>query len=218
MKQESLVSISEASHILGVSGAALRQWTDAGEIKACITPGGHRRYSKADLQKFMGSHRKTLGIKDLVVELENTPQLHREIARTFLNTTSRYNKLNQESQERLASLGRHLLSLIIKYITEPSQHNETIKLAHDVGYNSGETLAKPRLPFTNSVEAFILHRDPIMSATTHLVMKRRTFTGYIVEAIPRVAHIMDEALVSLVAAHQHYQNSFQNESKGGAPA
>ena len=84
--EEPLVSISEASHLLGVSEAALRQWTDEGKIKAFITPGGHRRYSRVELKKITGSHMKMLGIKDLVFELEDTTQTHRELARTSLNT------------------------------------------------------------------------------------------------------------------------------------
>ncbi len=215
MVQESLVSINEASRILGVSEAALRQWTDEGKIKAFVTPGGHRRYSKAELKKFMSSHQKTLGIKDLVVELEDTVQLHREIARAHLNTNSWQNKLSQESQEYLADLGRRFLNLIIRYITEPSKREETFRLARDVGHSYGETLAKLGLPLTDSVEAFIRHRDPIMKATTHLMRKREAFTGRVVESIPLVAHVMDEALVSLVAAHQQYRNMFQSESEGG---
>ena len=215
MVQESLVSIGEASEILGVSEAALRQWTDEGKIKAFITPGGHRRYSRTELKKFMGSHAKMLGIKDLVVELEDTVQLHREIARAHLNTSSWYNKLSQESQEHLAELGRCFLNLIIRYITKPSKREETLKLARDVGHSYGETLAKLGLPLTDSVEAFVLHRDPIINTATHLVRKREAFSGRVMGAIPLVAHVMDEALVSLVAAHQQYRNMFQSESKGG---
>lgn len=216
MAQESLVSISEASHFLGVSEAALRQWTDEGKIPAFITPGGHRRYSRAELKKFISSHQKVLGIKDLVIELEDTVRLHREIAKTSLDTTSWYNKLSDESKAQLADLGRRLLKLIIRYITEPSKREETIKLATDVGQGFGGTLAKLGLPLTDSVEAFILHRDPIMNATTHLMRKREAVTGRVVEAIPLVARVMDEALVSLVSAHQQYQVSLQGESKGGA--
>ncbi len=218
MDQESLVSISEASHILGVSEAALRQWTDEGKIKAFITPGGHRRYSKADLKKFMGSHQRALGIKDLVVELEDTVQAHREISRTSLNTTLRYKQLSAESQEHFADLSRRFLNLIIRYVAEPSKREETIKLARDTGHSFGETLAKLGLPLTDSVESFILHRDPIMNATTHLMRKKEAVTGRVVDAIPLIAHVMDQALVSLVAAHQQYQNLSQSESKGGAPA
>lgn len=214
MDQQPLVTISEASQILGVSEAALRQWTDEGKIRAFITPGGHRRYAKAELKRFMGSHHRVLGIKDLVIELENTTNLLGEVARTSPSTTVWYNKLSKDSQEDLARLGRSLLNLIVRYVTEPAKREETIKLARDVGHDFGETLAKSGLPLINSVEAFILNRYPIMNAATHLLQKREAFTRRVVEAIPLVAQVMDEALVSLVEAHQQYRNGIQSESKG----
>ena len=215
MVQELLISISEASQILGVSEAALRQWTDEGKIKAFITPGGHRRYSKTELKRFVTSQQKRLNIKDLVVELEDTTRLHREIAQTSFQTTPWYNKLNAESQEHLADLGRRLLHLIVRYIAEPSKREEITKLARDVGHDHGETLAKLDLPLTDSVEAFILHRNSIMNATVHLVRKREALSGRVVQAIPLVTHIVDEALVTLVAAHQEYRNQVGNDSEGG---
>ncbi|MGB2584193.1 MAG: helix-turn-helix domain-containing protein, partial [Dehalococcoidia bacterium] len=208
------VTISEASQILGVSEAALRQWTDEGKIRAFITPGGHRRYAKAELKRFMGSHHRVLGIKDLVIELENTTNLLGEVARTSPSTTVWYNKLSRDSQEDLARLGRSLLNLIVRYVTEPAKREETVELARDVGRGFGETLAKSGLPLINSVEAFILNRYPIMNAATHLLQKREAFTRRVVEAIPLVAQVMDEALVSLVEAHQQYRNGIQSESKG----
>lgn len=41
------MSIHEASTLMGVSSATLRRWSDAGEIRAFTTPGGHRRFSRA---------------------------------------------------------------------------------------------------------------------------------------------------------------------------
>ncbi len=215
MDQESLISISKASHMLGVSEAALRQWTDEGKLRAFITPGGHRRYLKADLKKLMSQHTRILGVKDLVIELEDTARLHREIGQASLENTSWFNKLNQESQERLADIGRRLLNLIVKYIAEPSKREETIKLVRDVGYDHGKALADLGLPLVDSVEAFILHRNPIMNATAHLVRRKEAFTGRIVEAIPLVAHVMDEALVALVAAHQQCHDGAQEGDTTG---
>jgi len=215
LEQEALLNISEASRILGVSEAALRQWTDEGKIKAFVTPGGHRRYSRAHLKKFISSHPRMLGIKDLVSEIEETVELHREIGRESLSRAPWYNKLSQESQEHLANLGRRILSLIIKYITEPSKREETAQLVRDVGHDFGETLAKLGLPLTEAVEAFLMHRDPVMNAATHLMRKKEAFTGRVVEAIPLVAHVMDEALVALVAAHQQYRNGIQSKPQGG---
>jgi len=210
LEQEVFLNISEASRILGVSEAALRQWTDEGKIKAFVTPGGHRRYSRADLRKFMSAHLRMLGVKDLVSEIEETVELHREIARKSLSSASWYHKLSQESQDHFADLGRRLLSLIVKYITEPSKREETIHLARQVGRDMGETLAIHKLPLTDSVEAFLMHREPVVNASTSLLKRRDAFTGRVVDAIPLAINVIDETLVSLVAAHQQYRNGMNS--------
>jgi hypothetical protein len=151
-------------------------------------------------------------VKDLVVELEDTAQLYQKIARTFLSTTSWYSNLSEESQERLTYLGLHLLNLTTEYITNPSKREDTIELARDVGNGFGETLASLGLPLTESLETFILHRNPIMNATTRLIKKKEAFIERGVEATPLVAQVMDVALVALVAAHQQYPGLYQNES------
>ena len=162
----------------------------------------------------MGPHQKMLGIKDLVTELEDVAPILREVARTFLQSSPWYNKLDNESQEYLASLGRRLLNLIIQCVTEPSKQEETMKAVRDVGFSFGETMAKLGLPLTDSVQAFIQHRDPIMSVTTSLMKRREGFNHRIVDAIPVVNHALDEALASLVAAHQQHKNSSQQPKPG----
>ena len=47
-----LLSIRQASRLLGVSEVTLRQWTSEGRIRAFITPGGHRRYDEAEIRRF----------------------------------------------------------------------------------------------------------------------------------------------------------------------
>ena len=209
-----MLSISEASQLIGVSEGALRQWTDEGKIRAFVTPGGHRRYSGVELKKFMKGDPKIFGVKDLAAELEETARMHREIAQASLKKMAWFDRLDERTAEHLADLGRQMLSLIIKFITEPSQREKTVRLIKDVGHDHGETLAKLELPLSYSIEAFLLHRDPIMNVATHLIKKREAFAGRIVEAVPMVAHIMDEALVALVIAHQQFRKGIQANNGG----
>jgi excisionase family DNA binding protein len=206
-----LISIHEASQMLGVSEVALRQWTDEGKIKAFITPGGHRRYSRSELKKLVTTQSKALGIKDLVIKLEDSVEEHREISREAVE----HNKMSGESHEQLAQQGRLLLNLIIKYITEPSRRKETIEEVRAVGREHGVMLADLGLPLSDSVEAFLVHRAPIISVATEMIKKKAGFTGRVVEAIPLCTRVMDEALVSLVAAHQEQYKKFSNELGGG---
>ncbi len=46
---------SQAALYLGVSLATIRRWTDAGHIACYRTPGGQRRFSRAQLDNFITS-------------------------------------------------------------------------------------------------------------------------------------------------------------------
>ncbi len=214
MTEEPLVTISEASRVLGVSNATLRQWTDLGRIKAFVTPGGHRRYARADLKKLTSTQPRPLGVKDLVASLEGTAEAHRQIGRKSFAGTSWYRRLSAASQRQMADQGRRLLHLIESYIQEPSKREKTVELAREVGGEIGTTLAGLGLALTESVEAFMLHREPIIEATTQLARQKAPLNRRFVEATVLVHHVIDEALVALVAAHQQYR---ENNPKGGIP-
>lgn len=205
LREPGLISISEASRMLGVSEATLRQWTDEGKIGAFITPGGHRRYNKAELRGFIGKQQRVHGIKDLVAKIEGVPSLQRELAHTHFSTTSWYNKLDSESQRHLAESGKQLLHLVIRYITEPLKRTEIEELARNVGSDFGEQVAKLGLSLTESVEAFTLHRNPVVNAATDLMKRREALNERAVEALPLVTHIMDETLIALAAAYQRHR-------------
>jgi excisionase family DNA binding protein len=46
---------SQAARYLGVSLATVRRWTDAGHISCYRTPGGQRRFSRDQLDRFITS-------------------------------------------------------------------------------------------------------------------------------------------------------------------
>jgi putative resolvase len=48
-----MLSINEASKLLGVTKRTLRNWEKKGKISPYRTPGGHRRYDKEELLKVM---------------------------------------------------------------------------------------------------------------------------------------------------------------------
>jgi excisionase family DNA binding protein len=46
---------SQAARYLGVSLATIRRWTDAGHVSCYRTPGGQRRFSRDQLDRFITS-------------------------------------------------------------------------------------------------------------------------------------------------------------------
>src|SRR5262245_26001770 len=47
------LTLGQAARFLGVAQSTIRKWTDQQRVPAFKTPGGHRRYRRVDLQRFL---------------------------------------------------------------------------------------------------------------------------------------------------------------------
>jgi excisionase family DNA binding protein len=47
------LTLGQAARFLGVAQSTLRKWSDQGRVPAFYTPGGHRRYRRTDLERFL---------------------------------------------------------------------------------------------------------------------------------------------------------------------
>src|SRR4030042_4695205 len=168
MSQEALVGISEACQILRVSETALRQWTDEGKIKAFVTPGGHRRYSEAELRRLLSSQRQVHGLKDLVKQIKEASPVQPETARQYIQSTSWYNRLDNEAQRKVAQRGHLMVGLIIKHISDPRDPS-ALEQARQIGKDYGKDLARLGFSLSDALEAFLLHGAPVLNAVTEFM-------------------------------------------------
>jgi len=199
LKDDSLLTIGEASRMLGVSEPALRQWTDEGKVKAFVTPGGHRRYQKTELKKFFSGAHQTGSVKYLAAQLEATAPAHRLIDEAFFRSHTGPSGLGDGPQHRFASLGRQLLTLLTQCVTRPGKPEETIAAAKDIGRELGELTQALDIPLVESIRDFVRHREPLLQAIFELRKKGEASERQLAEAVPLVIRAMDEALVALVA-------------------
>src|SRR5438046_991816 len=47
------MTLGQAAKYLGVAQSTIRKWSDVGRVPAFYTPGGHRRFRRADLDAFL---------------------------------------------------------------------------------------------------------------------------------------------------------------------
>lgn len=198
MNKGLLLTISEASSILGVSEATLRQWTDNSKVKAFVTPGGHRRYSRAELAKLTGTRR--YGIKELVQKMEASQ--HLQIGRERFARAPWYKKLGVKSRRKLGEFGREILNLAIIYISRRRQRSETSQQAKKLGGDLGKYLAESGLSLTNSLEVFLLYRAPVADIVLEVAKGGGVLSQGVVDIMPEVNRLLDDILLSLVSAYQ----------------
>lgn len=183
----------------------MRRWTDEGRLRAFVTPGGHRRYSAHELRRFTKAHQAMRGMGSIADHLEHTSVDHQRTAQAYVDSALPNGPLSKESREHLARCGRELLDLVIQYVSRPSKRPETICFVRQVGHDFGETLASLGFPLVDSVEAFIKHRNLLLEAATQFATKGHVPSERAMTTVPLVTRVVDEALVTLVAAHQSYR-------------
>ena len=55
------LTTTDVARQLHVSVASVHRWTNAGYLRCITTPGGHRRYSQADVNDFMSARTSSDG-------------------------------------------------------------------------------------------------------------------------------------------------------------
>jgi len=208
------LGVSKASELLGISETTLRRWTDEGRIRVFVTPGGHRRYSVHELRQFMHARRAVQGMSSVASHLEDTVPIHRSTAQMDICSTLPNAHVPRESQERLARCGRELLNLVIQYMIHPRRREETMHLVRKVGQEHGRTLASLGFPLVDSLEAFTKHRNLLVEAAVKFARNGHLPSGRAISAVPLVTRVLDEALISLVAAHQSYRSAAPGRKSG----
>ncbi|MFA5055659.1 MAG: helix-turn-helix domain-containing protein [Dehalococcoidia bacterium] len=202
---QSLLTIGQACKLLGVSEATLRNWTDEGRIKAFVTPGGHRRYVESELRAFIAAQSRVFTNKDMLAQMGSEPLHKIQQARERMAETHWYGGLSDESKARLRGLGGAVYGLAVEYLTDKKGREETMRSAREVGRQFGEYLADINVSLTDAIEAFILHRSPLIQVASDIVKREGVLRGQAADAVPLVTQITDEFLLSLVEAHQSRQ-------------
>jgi excisionase family DNA binding protein len=80
------LTLGQAAKYLGVAQSTIRKWSDQGRVPAFYTPGGHRRYRRPDLDRFLdrsGPGGPPAGESPVVLIVDDDPRL-REYVRVNL--------------------------------------------------------------------------------------------------------------------------------------
>lgn len=212
-ERKGLLTISEACQVMGVSEAALRQWTDEGKVKAFITPGGHRRYQEAELREMMHRYRHVHGLKDLGDRLGSVVGREREVALQHMSGMPWYHRLDEGARDRFRERGRRLVDALARFVARPSSRDQVMEECRAIGREYGHDLAKTGLCLADALEAFIAHRTPISEATMEMLQNSAPMNKPALAAIGQINRVIDETLIALVQTHHQVWSEQSGDSQ-----
>ncbi len=199
------VSLGEASRLLGVAPGTLRRWSDDGRIAVFTTPGGHRRYRRAALQRLVGD---APGGRPAVARSGLTSRrlarAYRLGAREAARSLPWVVDLSPEQRDWFRTHGRRLAQLLLQHLDAPSPEQADHQIAEATAEAAayGRMASSLGLSLGQTVEGFLEFRRPFLTELS-LVASRRGFdAATATELVATAERGLDRLLVALMAAHR----------------
>jgi excisionase family DNA binding protein len=121
-QQPEWLTLGQASKYLGVAQSTMRKWSDVGRVPAFYTPGGHRRYRRADLDQFLDRSGRTGPggpIEGPLVLIVDDDARLREYVRVNLEAEGYVVREAADAEEGLAALDEESPDLILLDVMMP---------------------------------------------------------------------------------------------------
>jgi excisionase family DNA binding protein len=196
------LNLSEAARYLGVHFTTLRRWADNGDIPCLRTPGGHRRFTRADLDIFL-SRRRSLpapvpanGLTAHAVDHTRTTIRSRAAA-----GENWYARFDEAWRARFRTTGQRFMGLLMQFVT---RHNggeafldEGLRLAVEYGHDCLQV----GLSISETVQAFLFFRRSISDSIHGAESVAGEVDGDSQRLFDRMSDFMDAMLVATVEGY-----------------
>jgi excisionase family DNA binding protein len=198
------ISLSEASRLLGVSAATVRRWSDAGRLRVFTTPGGHRRFSRAGLERLLPANRTarpSLGGAGLTPA--RITRSYRRAGRAVSSDIPWVLVLSEEQRRLFRERGRLLAGRLIQHLDAPDVEARAHHLAEAAADAAeyGRLAASLKLSLSQTVEGFLRFRAPFHQELA-LAARRRGFDAReTTDLLQAAERSMDSLLVATMTGH-----------------
>jgi excisionase family DNA binding protein len=197
------ISLQEASRMLGVHPSTLRQWADSGKIPTVRTPGGHRRFAESDLRAVLEPEPlQPAGVQLLVQSALGRTRL--EVSGGTLSEQDWYQRFDETDKAEHRELGRQLLSMLVQYLTQPSDRPVILEDARSLGRSYGERSLVSKLTLTEAVRAFLYFHDLL---TDGIIKMSGTAvqTIDVISTYQQINVFIDEVMLAMLGVYEKSQ-------------
>ncbi len=204
------LSLSAASEMLGVHSTTLRRWADTGSVPVYITPGGHRRFARTDIEA-LAARRPIPG------QAIGTTWARKALATTrtelALGNTRLYwvNELTDDDRATWRRTGYKLMGVVLRYINSPNEDENLLAEARMIGTDYARYALSSGLSLTAALEAALYFRDSLVEAAMDMPEESHIRPDSSARLLRRISRVANE--VHLVVA-AHYQAMMNANNQG----
>jgi excisionase family DNA binding protein len=198
------LSLSEASRLLGVHSTTLRRWADAGSVPVYITPGGHRRFARADIQAMV--ERSSTSGKALV---STWAQRALEQARSGLdrneNPPAWLTTLEENERDTWRRVSQQLMGVVLRYVSSQENDEALLNQARAIGMDYAYHARRLGMPLAVALEAALFFRDSLVEAAMNLPDPSPTSNEASARLLRRISQVLNVVQIAVAAGYEEGQ-------------
>jgi excisionase family DNA binding protein len=195
------LSLQQASKVLGVHPATLRAWSDKGHIATQRTPGGHRRFNRADLEAWLASHQQGEPGVELLVH-NALGRMRMEMGHAEAGNAAWLAHFDEPLRRRYRETGRQLLGLLMRYISSLEQRDDALARARELGREYALISRDHGLSLADSVQAVMFFHNSLTNSVVQLASAVTPVSGVDWAVTHRlVTGFVNEVLLAMVRAY-----------------
>src|SRR5437588_7433416 len=144
---EEWLSLREVADLLGMHPATVRLWADRNELPSRRTSGGHRRFRRADIEARLHqeAERKPHPAAQLLVQ-SVLGRVRFAFTDGTLDALPWYQHFNEAARDAYRSLGRRVLELLLRALTNSELSEELRQEAIQLGMEYGAITRASHVP------------------------------------------------------------------------
>lgn len=197
----SYLSLSAASKLLGVHSTTLRRWADAGSVPVYVTPGGHRRFARSDIEALAARRPlSALALRDAWAD--------KALARTRSDLASAETRrswmdyLSPDDRARWRRIGQRLMGLVLRYLHGAHEDADLLAEARTIGADYAQQARQAGLPLTVALEAALFFRDSLVEAAMALPEEAHMRAEESAQLLRRISRIANEVHLAVAAGYE----------------
>lgn len=192
--------------MLGISPSTLRRWADDGTVRTFVTPGGHRRFSRAAVQSLLPGTRHAS--VPAMLQGESRAQMsrvyRRELGRDAADELGWSETIGPEDRARFRQDGRRIVYAALGALeaSDADERERRIEEAAAASAEYGRAAAGLRLPVSVTVATYLRFRRPFLAELSALARRRGLDAAAATELTDGARDMFDRLLVATIRAQE----------------
>lgn len=157
------LSLKQASDILGVHPATVRNWADEGKLPFRRTPGKHRRFLREDLTRYAQSQGELQPLEVQVIIQNALGRARMQVGEGNLEQMQWYSHMSDAARSEMRTYGRRVLESLRAYLGSGAP-DDMLAQAIALGKDYAAILSEDNLSLPHAMRGFFYFSDFVIDS------------------------------------------------------